>query len=76
MPPVFFEAQYYATYTYWIKESSKKYSISVHAFVMITNHIHLLVTPSETESVSLFMQFIGRRYVSYINHKYGKSGSI
>ncbi|MBN1006961.1 transposase [Amphritea pacifica] len=74
--PVFFENQDYATYAYWHKESSKKYFVSIHAFVMMTNHIHLLVTPSEAESISLFMQFIGRRFVPYINHKYGRSGSI
>jgi putative transposase len=42
----------------------------------MTNHVHLLVTPTKAEDVSLFMQYIGRRYVSYINQKYGRSGSI
>ena len=74
--PVFFEAQDYATYAHWVKESSRKYDVAVHAFVLMTNHVHLLVTPTKRESVSLFMQFIGRRYVPYLNHKYGKSGSI
>ena len=73
---VFFEAQDYATYAYWVKEASKKYCVAVHAFVLMTNHIHLLMTPREGRDVSLFMQFVGRRYVPYINHKYGKSGSI
>lgn len=74
--PVFFEAQDYATYAHWVKESSEKYDVSVHAFVLMTNHVHLLVTPTLSNNVSLFMQFIGRRYVPYINHKYGKTGSI
>ena len=73
--PVFFEAQDYATYAHWVKESCEKYEVEVHAFVLMTNHVHLLVTPASEQSVSLFMQFIGRRYVPYLNHKYGKSGS-
>lgn len=74
--PVFFESQDYATYAHWLKEGSKKYDIAVHAFVLMTNHIHLLITQTKAKNVSLFMQFIGRNYVPYINYKYGKSGSI
>ena len=74
--PVFFETQDYATYLHWVKESRKKYDVSVHAFVLMTNHIHFLLTPKQTNSISLFMQYIGRRYVPYINHKYGRSGSL
>ncbi|MFD2231218.1 transposase [Alkalimarinus sediminis] len=73
---VFFEDQDYSTYLYWLKKAAEKYSLSIHAFVLMTNHVHLLVTPKLGEDVSLFMQYIGRRYVPYINHKYGKSGSI
>ena len=74
--PVFFENQDYATYAYWLNEAAERYSVAVHAFVFMTNHIHLLATPSATASISSFMQYIGRRYVPYMNHKYGKSGSI
>jgi putative transposase len=74
--PVFYDAQDYATYAYWLKEASDRYDVAIHAFVLMTNHIHLLVTPVKGNSISLFMQFLGRRYVPYINHKYGKSGSI
>jgi putative transposase len=73
---VFYEDQDYATYAHWLKESAKRYQLSIHAFVLMTNHVHLLVTPQQAQSVSLFMQFVGRRYVPYINFKYGRSGSI
>ncbi|MFL0800357.1 MAG: transposase [Agarilytica sp.] len=36
--------------------------MAVHAFVLMTNHIHILVTPERKQDVSLFMQYIGRRY--------------
>jgi putative transposase len=74
--PVFFDHQDYVTYLHWVKESASKYRLSVHAFVLMTNHVHFLLTPSEASGPSLFMQYIGRRYVPYINHKYGRSGSL
>ena len=74
--PIFFDRQDYVTYLYWVKQSSRKYNIAIHSFVLMTNHVHFLVTPSVGSDVSLFMQYIGRRYVPYINHKYGRSGSL
>jgi putative transposase len=56
-----------------LKKPVKKYNIAVHAFVLMTNHIHLLATPPKAKNVSLFMQFIGRQYVPYVNHKYAKA---
>lgn len=74
--PVFFEDSDYTCYLYWLSKSSEKYKVSIHAFVLMTNHVHILATPTKGTDVSLFMQFIGRRYVPYINNKYGTSGSI
>lgn len=74
--PVFFEDQDYATYAHWVREGSRRYGIAVHAFVLMTNHVHLLVTPKEAQGVSRLMQYVGRRYVPYINYKYGKSGTL
>jgi putative transposase len=42
----------------------------------MTNHVHLLVTPATTDGVSRLMQYVGRRYVPYINHTYGTSGTL
>jgi putative transposase len=74
--PVFFEDQDYVTYAYWLHKAAVRYQVSIHAYVLMTNHVHLLITPVDASSVSAFMQFIGRHYVPYINHKYGRSGSI
>lgn len=48
----------------------------VHAHVLMTNHVHLLVTPEDVEGVSWMMQSIGRRYVRYINHVYLRTGTL
>ncbi len=74
--PVFFEDEDYSTYAYWLGEASKRYGVQIHSFVLMTNHVHILITPPGTTSTSSFMQYIGRRYVPYMNQKYGKSGSI
>jgi putative transposase len=49
---------------------------SVHAYVLMTNHVHLLVTPSEAGAVGAMMQDIGRRYVRVINTIHGRTGSL
>ncbi|BES70032.1 hypothetical protein RE428_10500 [Marinobacter nanhaiticus D15-8W] len=42
----------------------------------MTNHVHLLVTPDETGSISRLMQHVGRQYVQYINKTYRRSGAL
>jgi putative transposase len=74
--PVFFEDEDYRAYLYWLDESLKKYKCQLHAYVLMTNHIHLLLTPQSAQNVSLVMQYLGRHYVPYINKTYGTSGSI
>jgi putative transposase len=49
---------------------------SVHAYVLMTNHVHLLVTPAEAGAVGAMMQDIGRRYVRVINTIHGRTGSL
>lgn len=49
---------------------------AVHAYVLMTNHVHLLVTPSTEGAASAMMQDIGRRYVRIINSIHGRSGSL
>jgi putative transposase len=74
--PVFFEAGDYQAYLGWLKEAAVRYGCDIHAYVLMTNHVHLLATPAKKDSISRMMQYIGRRYVPYINHTYGTSGSI
>ena len=61
---------------HWLKEGCRRYAIAIHSYCLMTNHIHILLTPDKASDVSLFMQYIGRHYVPYINHKYGRSGTL
>ncbi|WP_444997656.1 transposase [Aliikangiella sp. IMCC44359] len=66
----FFEEQDYKVYLSKLEEYSQKLKVSVHAYVLMTNHVHLLMTPKTSDGVSRLMQSLGRYYVRYINHKY------
>ncbi len=72
----FYDESDYKVYLDALKESSAKYNVSVHAFVLMTNHVHLLVTPSDERGVGQMMQSIGRKYVGYFNHTYNRSGTL
>jgi len=63
-------------YLNWLKEMSKKHHVDVHAWVLMTNHVHLLCTPQEEKAVSRMMQSIGRLYVRYYNYIYQRSGTL
>ena len=66
----------YSTYLQWVKEAADRYDCALHAYVLMTNHVHFLITPQDQQGVSRMMQYIGRHYVPYINYTYGTSGSI
>lgn len=63
-------------YLNWLKEFSKKYNVEVHAWVLMTNHVHLLCTPLEEKAISRMMQSIGRMYVRYYNYTYQRTGTL
>lgn len=74
--PVFFKTGDYRAYLGWLQEAAERYDSEIHAYVLMTNHIHILATPESKNGISLMMQYIGRYYVPYINHTYGTSGTI
>ncbi|MCD6534662.1 MAG: transposase [Deltaproteobacteria bacterium] len=63
-------------YAEWLKEYSQKYKVDIHAWVMMSNHVHLLCTPRQPGAISLMMQSLGRRYVRYFNHEHQRSGTL
>jgi putative transposase len=73
---IFFVEDDYSVYLDWLKEAADRYGCEVHAYVLMTNHVHILASPKERDSISRMMQYVGRRYVPYINHTYGRSGTL
>jgi putative transposase len=63
-------------YANWLYEAAVEYQVNVHAWVFMTNHVHLLATPLQEMAVSKMMQSIGRRYVRYFNFTYRRTGTL
>lgn len=72
----FFAEEDYHLYLDCLSDAAKKYGCAIHAYVLMTNHVHLLVTPSLPEGISRMMQSVGRRYVQHINYSYKRSGTL
>jgi len=72
----FFAEDDYQYYLEHLGEACKKYSVELHAYVLMTNHVHLLMTPEEGEGPSQVMKYLGQRYVQYVNRTYRRSGTL
>jgi putative transposase len=72
----FFSDQDYVVYLDKLKECSRKYKVAVHAYVLMTNHVHLLMTPSDEAGMSRLIQSLSSSYVRYINMTYGRTGTL
>jgi putative transposase len=66
----------FATYARWLGDYAEKFSVAIHAWVFMTNHVHLLLTPQTEEGVSRLMQALGRHYVRYFNYIYKRTGTL
>jgi len=74
--PCFFADEDYHCYLHWLQKSAADWHCAIHAYVLMTNHVHLLVTSKKPDGVAKMMQSIGRRYVQYINRSYHRTGSL
>ena len=63
-------------YLDWLCEAAHQFACSVHAFALMPNHVHLLITPEREDSLAKTMQSLGRRYVQYFNRLHHRSGTI
>lgn len=74
--PCFFAEEDYHSYLHWLNKAATDWHCAIHAYVLMTNHVHLLVTPETETGTAKLMQAIGRRYVQYINRSYRRTGSL
>lgn len=72
----FFSDEDYQRYLADLKIASEQHQCEIHAYVLMTNHVHMLMTPKTKDGIAKTMQSLGRRYVSYINHTYGRTGTL
>ena len=74
--PCFYAEEDCRRYLDDLQASAEKFHCRLHAYVLMTNHVHLLVTPMVDSGVSQMMQALGRRYVYYINKTYKRTGTL
>ena len=59
-----------------LRHESKPRGLNIHAYALMTNHVHLLATPESETSLPQTMQAVGRRYVQFFNRRYGRTGGL
>ncbi|MGH1441767.1 MAG: transposase [Cellvibrionaceae bacterium] len=74
--PIFYSDDDYRFYLEKLSEACEKHDCRVHAYVLMTNHVHLLVTPNKENSISKMVQMLGRYYVQYFNFTYHRTGTL
>lgn len=72
----FYADEDYRFYIQSLNDARQRYDVAVHAYCLMTNHVHLLMTPMTTSGISRVMQSVGRKYVQYINKTYRRSGTL
>ena len=73
---IFFNDADRRIYLDWLREAAKQFGSAVHAFALMPNHVHLLMTPQNADSLAKTMQSLGRRYAQYFNQQHHRSGTI
>ena len=74
--PIFFRRDDYARYRDWLAMAAAEYVCAIHAYVLMPNHVHLLVTPRDADSLPRMMQSLGRRYVRHVNAVRRRTGTL
>ena len=59
-----------------LSSAIRRFGCQLHAYVFMTNHVHLLMTPGDTKAIGFAMRSMGRQYVGYFNAKYRRTGTL
>lgn len=74
--PCFFADEDYRRYLDWLTEYAAKSGCRIHAYVLMTNHVHLLLSSDRADAGGVLMKSLGQRYVQYVNRAYRRSGTL
>ncbi len=72
----FFGDSDFAFYLNQLRVLAVRFECSIHAYVLMTNHVHLLLTPTAPDGVSLLMKHLSQRYVQYVNKIHSRTGTL
>ena len=74
--PIFASKEDYRFYLECLHEAAERHRLAIHAYVLMTNHVHLLATPHASTSLPSTLQSVGRRYVQHFNYTYERTGTL
>lgn len=74
--PIFAAPADYEVLLALLAETAEKSGVALHAYVLMSNHFHLLATPDAADSLPQMMQAVGRRYVRHFNDRQGRTGTL
>lgn len=74
--PVFADDADRASFVELARDAAQRHGVAVHAYALLANEVHLLVTPAYANALARWMQSIGRRYVAAYNRRHGRRGTL
>jgi putative transposase len=74
--PIFVDDQDRQRLLEHLAEALRSLPLTLHAYVLMPNHVHLLATPQAADTLGRAAQSLGRRYVGYFNARHGRSGTL
>lgn len=74
--PIFIADEDYAFFRRTLQHASQRHGCHIHAYVLMTNHVHFVMTPERENSIARVLQSLGRRYVQYFNTAYQRTGTL
>ena len=73
---IFADSDDYRFYLEKLNDACRRFGCVLHGYVLMTNHVHLMLTPSNETAIGKTMQSLGRYYVQYFNYRYQRTGTL
>lgn len=73
---IFLDPEDHAFFRDRLRDAARRHAVAEHAYVLMTNHVHVLMTPEELAAVPRTMQAIGRVYVQWFNRRHRRTGTL
>jgi putative transposase len=74
--PCFFAQDDYHAYLHWLGQAIEQHGVSLYAYVLMTNHVHLLLSATLPQAIPRLIMSLGRHYVQHINRTYRRTGTL
>ena len=74
--PIFVDGDDRERFLQLLRDYARQFQVAVHAYVLMDNHVHLLLTPQTAQGVPALMQALGRHYVRVFNQRHGRTGTL